>query len=195
MTPEQTEKAELRRIYNARRRALSREEWRRMSDALCRRIEQSSLYERADTLLTYVSAKDNEVDTHDLIDRALTAGKRVLVPVTGNWGRELRWSLLRRRSDLARGRLDLLEPKPEALRLITPPDWGLCLAPGIVFTPEGYRIGYGGGYYDRFLKEFGGTSIGLAFELQVASEIPVAPHDIPVDCVATENRWYGALPQ
>ena len=82
------QKKRLRAGYNHRRCALSRLEWVRMSAAIRVRLEQSRLFQDAEVLLTYVSAKDNEVDTHALIDDALAAGKEVLVPVPRKIGGE-----------------------------------------------------------------------------------------------------------
>lgn len=185
-------KKALRCEYNGRRCAISLPEWERMSGLIRERIEQSPLYREADTLLVYVSAKDNEVDTHALIERARAAGKRILVPVMGAAKGELRWSLLRQCADLVRVRFGLLEPAPGMELFLKPAPGAVCLVPGIAFTRDGRRLGYGGGYYDRFLGKFEGTSIGLAFEVQLAPCLPVTDRDHPVAHVVTEAAWYSA---
>lgn len=187
-------KRELRREYNGRRRALAPGEWARLSSVIRGRVERSDLYQDADTLLVYVSAKDNEVDTHTLIDRACAAGKCVLVPVTGAGRGEMRWALLRSRGELVRGRFNLLEPAPGKEVFVQPPENALCLVPGIAFTRDGLRLGYGGGFYDRFLASFDGPTVGLAFEVQLASTLPVTEGDFPVAHVVTEAAWYPAAP-
>ncbi len=184
------QKKKLRVEYNRRRCALSRPEWERRSAAICGRLEQSRLFQDAEVLLTYVSAKDNEVDTHALIDLALAAKKRVLVPVPAERVGEMGWSRLQQRDDLVRGRFGLFAPAAGKDDLVLPPEGGLCLVPGIAFTTTGYRLGYGGGYYDRFLAAFRGVSIGLAFEIQLASELPITTLDQPVQHVLTECYWY-----
>ena len=184
------QKKRLRAGYNHRRCALSRLEWVRMSAAIRVRLEQSRLFQDAEVLLTYVSAKDNEVDTHALIDDALAAGKEVLVPVPAEKSGEIGWSQLHHLGDLVGVRFGLLEPAPDKVDLVQPPLQGLCIVPGIAFTRSGYRLGYGGGYYDRFLADFQGVSIGLAFEIQVTHSLPVEEHDYPVRYVLTESDWY-----
>jgi len=188
-------KKELRCEYNARRKALSPGEWTRLSGLIRGRLERSALYQDAHTLLVYVSAKDNEVDTHVLIDRAQAAGKSILIPVTGAGKGEMRWALLKSRLDLVRGRFDLLEPPLGKEVFVQPPPDALCLVPGIAFTRNGLRLGYGGGFYDRFLDTFGGMTVGLAFEVQLAPSLPVADCDLPVDSVVTEARWYPIAPE
>lgn len=185
-------KRNLRREYNSRRKALTLGEWLHLSNAIRSRVEHSDLYQDAENLLVYVSAKDNEVDTHTLIDRACAAGKSVLIPVTGAGKGEMRWALLRSRRDLVRGRFDLLEPAPGREVFVQPPKDALCLVPGIAFTRAGLRLGYGGGFYDRFLQSFSGPTVGLAFEVQLAPSLPVSESDFPVARVVTEAGWYPA---
>jgi len=180
----------LRAEYNRRRCALSRSEWERRSEIICARLEQSGLFQNTEVLFTYVSAKDNEVDTHGIIDHALASGKEVLIPVTTAQAGEMHWSRLYSRSDLVRVRFGLLEPAAGKEARVLPPEDGLCLVPGIAFTATGTRLGYGGGYYDRFLALFRGISIGLAFEIQMAPELPITALDQPVRYVLTESNWY-----
>lgn len=185
-------KAHIRRTLLERRRALTHEEWVQRSEAICVRVEGNSLFAAARTLLIYVSSKDHEVNTDDLIDHALGEGKTVLIPVTGAGVLELKWSRLCHRNELVPARFGLLEPRPEHLRLVPPPDDALCIVPGIAFTRAGERLGYGGGYYDRFLKSFAGVSLGLAFELQIVPSLPLTETDRPVQHVVTESHWYKA---
>ncbi len=183
-------KKKLRAEYNRRRCALSPQEWDRWSTAIRERLEQSPLYRDTGVLAVYVSAKDNEVDTHGIIDHALASGKEVLIPVTTAQAGQMHWSRLYSRSDLVRVRFGLLEPAAGKEACVSPPEDGLCLVPGTAFTATGTRLGYGGGYYDRFLAVFRGISIGLAFEIQIAPELPVTPLDQPVQHVLTESNWY-----
>jgi len=140
-------------------------------------------------LLSYVSSKDNEVDTLGIIRAAIARGREVLVPLSQPLG-VLGWAGLCDLDELAEGRFGILEPKPDCCRIASPPDVAVCLVPGIAFTREGYRIGYGGGYFDRFLAQFQGISIGLAFELQLLQEITPETYDVPVNMVVTENNIY-----
>lgn len=145
-------------------------------------------YRSASAVLVYLSAKDNEVDTLGVVRMEWDRGRDVLIPVMAP-GRRLEWSRVAGPDDLAPGRFGLLEPLPERLRLMAPPADSACLVPGIAFTKQGYRIGYGGGYYDRFLAAYPGISIGLAYEGQW-TEFAHELHDVPVQYIVTESAVY-----
>lgn len=192
---ENNTKAAIRREYLAARQALSAAEWAERSRAVLERLASVAEFRDATTVLTYVSSKDNEVDTQASIESMLTRGVCVVVPIAGEDCR-LTWSRLESLSELGPGRFGILEPLPEFVRPTDPPDSAVVLVPGIAFTRDGYRIGYGGGYFDRFLADFGGVSIGLAFDLQILQRETTdaaslfQPHDAPVDIVVTESSTY-----
>ncbi len=203
-------KAAIRREYLAARQALPVEEWAARSRAVRERLAGVPEFRDAATVLTYVSSKDNEVDTQGLIESMMAEGVCVLVPVAGK-DRRLTWSRVEALSELGPGRFGILEPLPGFMRPVDPPDDAVVLVPGIAFTRGGCRIGYGGGYFDRFLGDFEGISIGLAFDLQMAPQeerrmgtvpspsgtrslgtVPIfQPHDVPVDIVVTESSTWS----
>ena len=183
-------KKSLRAQYLAARRGLAQTRWTEASAAIYRHLVVNPVYRNSTTILTYVSARDNEVDTWRIIDHALACGKRVLVPMVAPGDGMMKWAHIDTRDTLVRGRFDLLEPDPALASIVVAPTRGLCITPGLAFTREGHRVGYGGGYYDRFLAGFTGLSIGLAFEIQLTDTLPVSPHDQPVDYVLTEQRWH-----
>ena len=185
-------KRELREEYLGRRRAMSQDDVLSKSRLIHERMQELSEYASARTILTYVSSKDNEVDTLDLIESLLEEGKTVLVPIAEK-NRVLVWSRLEALSELAPAQFGILEPLPEFRRLMDPPTDSVALAPGIAFTETGYRIGYGGGYYDTFLATFKGLKIGLAFEVQLLTNFPLEKHDRPVDIVITETCRLNAI--
>ncbi|EPE60492.1 5-formyltetrahydrofolate cyclo-ligase family protein [Exiguobacterium sp. S17] len=80
--------------------------------------------------------------------------------------------------------MGILEPTTAETDL----DIDTCIVPGRVFDRSGYRIGWGGGYYDRFLATYRGATIALAYDVQVLDEIPIEPHDIPVELIVTERE-------
>jgi len=184
------EKPKLRRAALARRRAMAPAEVARKSAAIVNRLMALDAVRAAPVLLSYISSKDNEVDTHRFVDRLLTANRTVLAPVAENRGL-LAWSRLENLSELAPGRFGILEPMPAYRRLVVPPTNAPVLVPGIAFSRTGRRIGYGGGYYDRFLAGHPGPKIGLAFELQIIDEFDAFSHDVPVDVVVTESAVYN----
>jgi len=142
-----------------------------------------------ETVLSYVDSKDNEVATRPLINQLLNAGKTVLVPVAENEG-VLSWSQLFDLDELRPARFGIYEPAAEYQRRVVPPANALVLAPGVGFTPRCERIGYGGGYYDRFLANHSGLVVALAFDCQIVEAFELHEHDRPVDVVVTESRYY-----
>jgi len=145
--------------------------------------------EVARVFLCYVSSKDNEADTHPLIEALIQDGITVLVPIAKPKG-VLLWSDLHGLEELEPGRFGILEPRAECVRIVEPPEEGVVIVPGIAFSTDCRRIGYGGGYFDRFLATFRGASIGLAFDMQIADDWQSEPRDVPLDFVVTESRIY-----
>ena len=86
------------------------------------------------------------------------------------------------------GKFQILEPKPEAIRLAKVEVVEVFLLPGLAFDETGNRLGRGKGYFDRLLHMVRGTKIALAHEFQVLNEVPAGPHDVPVNFIVTENR-------
>ena len=178
-------KAEIRQRCLEARRNLSPEEVAAKSQAIIEGLARLDAFREATTVLCYVSSKDNEVDTHALIESMLAEGRTVLVPIAEP-DRTLTWSRLEGLDEVAPSCFGILEPRPECRRPTPPPSDALVIVPGIAFTPGGYRIGYGGGYYDRFLAHHKGPTIALAFDCQLIPAFPRSPHDRRVDAVVTE---------
>jgi len=172
----------------AARRALTPEEAERKSAAIRQRLISLPEFNAARALLVYVSSKDNEVDTLALIRTALEAGRTVLVPVAMPSTREMLWSELKSLDELEPSTFGIMEPRKECVRPREHTETDAAIVPGIAFDTAGHRIGYGGGYYDRFLAAFHGTTIALAYELQIYESIPAEPHDRRVGFIVTENR-------
>ena len=183
------EKSLLRKTALQTRKALSPEETKEKSASILRRLQDLPVFVRAQTVLCYVSSKDNEVDTHTLIEWLLTQDRTVLVPISGN-DRQLSWSRLHDLRELAPARFGILEPRPEFRRITPPPDDAVVIVPGIAFRRDGYRIGYGGGYYDHFLAGHPGASIGLAFDAQIIESFQPEPYDVPLDYIVTESHTH-----
>jgi 5-formyltetrahydrofolate cyclo-ligase len=187
MAGEASEKATLREAMLDRRRGLGHDEHRELSLAIMNRLTGDDRYRDASVLHTYIDARDNEVATRNLVGRALGDGKRVVCPRSLPRG-ELEHYEIGSIEELEPGRFGLLEPPSNPERAVEPREIDLVLVPGIVFDHGGYRIGYGGGYYDRFLARLDASSIGLAFEMQLVERVPREPHDVPVDAIATERE-------
>ena len=182
-------KSELRKECRSRRDGLSRAEILGKSQSICERLSALPEFASARQVLTYVSM-GNEVDTHDMIRSLLKDRRTVLVPIAEDDG-TLHWSPMEGLDDLEPGAFGVLEPRPDRRRLVEPPWDALVIVPCVAFAPSGHRLGHGRGYFDRFLADHRGASIGLAFETQKAEDLPVEGHDVPLDIVATESRCYG----
>jgi len=140
-------------------------------------------------IMFYVSFR-SEVQTETMIKHALAIGKTVIVPITDLKNKRLVLSRLENYDeDLAPGTWGILEPGPEKVRPVSYADIDSVIAPGAAFSANGNRIGYGGGFYDRLLRESGKKACALSFEMQILSDIPNNPEqDVPVDYIITEKR-------
>jgi 5-formyltetrahydrofolate cyclo-ligase len=142
------------------------------------------------SIMFYV-AFGSEVRTQSCINKALKNGLNVIVPVCINTkDRDILPSrLLDPQSELAERKFGVLEPKPEYRRPFPPEEIELVVVPGIAFDEKCYRIGYGAGYYDRFLPRCTkALSVALAYEMQIVEDAFPALWDVPVDCIITEKR-------
>jgi 5-formyltetrahydrofolate cyclo-ligase len=144
-------------------------------------------YEAAELILCYVSFR-SEVSTQGIIEKSIEKGKRIGIPRTLRT--RLEFYEIDSLKNLKKGYMGILEPGGNIKLEISEAD--LIIVPGLVFDMEGHRIGYGGGYYDRVLKEYNkspaGKSIGLAYDFQVIEKIPRKEHDMPVDKIITDQR-------
>ncbi|MHB1043297.1 MAG: 5-formyltetrahydrofolate cyclo-ligase [Eubacteriales bacterium] len=183
-------KSELRKIVVKERNTLSSSLVTQKSANITEKIMDLEEYRRAGTIMVYIDFR-NEVETGGLIRAALADGKRVVVPVTDIPGKKLTPSrLLSYPGDLAPGAWGILEPRPEFLRPVSPEEIDLVVVPGVAFDGKGNRLGYGGGFYDRFLPRTrqGAAYLAPAFELQVKPDVYPGEHDCPVHILVTEER-------
>ncbi|MBI5115010.1 5-formyltetrahydrofolate cyclo-ligase [Candidatus Poribacteria bacterium] len=174
------------------RNALPSEEARAKSAQIAATLKSLPEYANAKTILFYVSAKGNEVDTHSLIRDALAKGVKALVPVTDFVNNHLIVSELKDMGELVTVKFGLLEPRPDAVRPTDPAEANVIIVPGVAFDRHCRRIGFGGGYYDRLLVNSLVPSIALAYEGQLVDRVPADSHDIPVSILITEQRTYRA---
>jgi 5-formyltetrahydrofolate cyclo-ligase len=174
------------------RRSLPLEEAQKKSERIGATVRTLPEYKSAKTILFYVSAKKNEVDTHALIREALSKGVKALVPVTDFDMNELIVSELLDMKELAPARFGLLEPGGDAIRPANPAEADIIIVPGVAFDRECRRIGFGGGYYDRLLSDGGAVSIALSYEGQMVERVPTDSRDLPADIIVTEIQVYRA---
>jgi 5-formyltetrahydrofolate cyclo-ligase len=147
------------------------------------------------TLFIYVNFR-SELETLDLINRCLSEGKRVAVPlVEASTFSMIPLLIQDPEKDLVSGYYDIPEPDPQKSIRVDAREIDAAVIPGSVFDIQGGRLGYGGGYYDRFLVNDAPQAkrIGLAFEMQVVENVPVQPHDQPLDILITEKRTVNII--
>ncbi|MBC7344676.1 MAG: 5-formyltetrahydrofolate cyclo-ligase [Clostridia bacterium] len=182
------EKKELRKAMVCRRNMLEDEVVREKSLIITDKVASLPEYQAARLVMAYVSFRQ-EVDTSFIITRALAGGKKVVVPVTDRRAKDLVPSeIYDYPSELAPGTFGIMEPRPEVRRPVDPAEIDLVLVPGIAFDRRGNRLGYGGGFYDRFLRKLrpGVAKAALAYSFQVVEKIDAEPHDLPLDLIITE---------
>lgn len=182
-------KQELRVMALLKRRSLDPEELATLSSRVAANLRSLNEYKAANLIISYC-AKDDEVQTRPIIERALEEGKRVAVVVTDVRTKTLSFSELESfEDDLAPGTFGILEPKPGKVRLVPLSQADIVLVPLVAWDEKGRRLGYGAGYFDRALEGARGTTkIGLALESQRLTRIPESKHDVPLDVVVTERR-------
>lgn len=186
------DKSSLRSNYLVARRAIPARS-RLESDASIRSaLEAFPLFFEASLVLTYVS-REAEVGTRALIESLLAEGRRVAVPRVDLEAHDMAFHEIRSLDELVPRTMRILEPAADAPVVTTPDMVGsVCLVPGLVFDGAGYRVGYGGGYYDRFLAFYPGDKIGLARTTMLSSNpLPTDGHDVPVDFIATEGAVWS----
>ena len=171
----------LRRELIKKRKAFSA--FSGLSSSVRDRVLSLPEYTGAKTVLVYVSV-DFEVETRELIRRALADGKTVAVPRCSSGGK---MSFFRVGSlvELIPGFMDIPEPPEEAPEVSC--DGALCVVPGLAFSRGGHRVGYGGGYYDRFLVSHETVSVGLCFDEFLFDDVPAMEHDRRVDIIVTQS--------
>ncbi len=183
-------KKEIRQKMIQQRKSLSIKDLKEKSLQIFQQLQGLETYKNATNLMTYVPFQE-EIHTTLLIEDFLKKNRQVFIPVTKPKEKRIIISeLLDLEKDLEVGHFGVLEPKAFAFRPKDPKIIDLIIVPGLAFTKSGYRIGYGGGYYDRFLPtlEQNPATIALALDFQIVDSLPIDHYDIPVDMIVTESR-------
>ena len=169
-------KQTLRNKYKEIRKNIKDKE--KQDDIIFNKIINLEEYNKSNLILTYVSLKD-EVDTMQLIEYSLAQGKKVAVPKCE--GEDIIFYYINNLEDLEKGNFGILEPKTN--ELVNDFTNSICIIPGVAFDKENNRIGYGRGFYDRFLKSYNGIKIGLTYRECICDKIDTDINDIKMDKV------------
>jgi 5-formyltetrahydrofolate cyclo-ligase len=186
-------KATLRRTILARRDAVDPLDRARLSRSALDRIEAMDVFRRARGVLGFASF-GSEMETGAFLQGVLASGRTLVLP---RIDRDARRLVLHRvgglETDLRPGPWRIPEPDPARCRLAAPADIDFILVPGVAFDPDGGRLGYGAGYYDRLLAAWPSPLpplVAAAFEIQIVPAVPVLTGDHRVDLVVTESAVY-----
>ena len=186
VNPTSTDKAYLRDFFSEKRLELIKKSDRKtaLDNEIQTRLIISREYRACDTVLVYM-ARSNEIATSMIIFAALANDKVVGLPVSLDEGRMI-FRRIYSLSDLLPGKFGILEP-PEHCAKITPDEKTLCVCPALCCDMNGFRLGWGGGYYDRFLKDFPGKKAALCYSDSVIPSISRDEYDIKMDVIHTDS--------
>lgn len=180
-------KKDIRNRILEERRHLSKDEWERKSLLIQKQLLSHPLYKNVKEVYCYMDVR-GEVGTSAFIQKALEDGKKVAIPKVE--GEEMEFYYIHSLSDVTKGAYGILEPDTKEKVSMEP---ALLLMPGAAFDPSGGRIGYGGGYYDRYCcRHPKHMKMALAFDFQVVPKLPLDEFDIKAQWVLTERKIYHA---
>jgi 5-formyltetrahydrofolate cyclo-ligase len=173
------EKKQLRRQLKEELSALSLPLYEHWSFQIAQQLYKDEFWEKAATVAITIS-RFPEVDTWQIIRKAWEQGKRIVIPKCEAKSRTMDFRELTVFSQLESVYFGLLEPIVSETSSVPAEEIDLVIVPGAAYARSGYRLGFGGGYYDRFLANYHGNTLSLAFEKQLINSLPIERHDIPV---------------
>ncbi len=179
-------KREKREEIKAWRRNLMGEEKLQLDSAIAERFFNSYVYKKTRQVFIYVSTAI-EVDTVEIIRRAAEEGRKIACPRCVDGTREMEFYYINGVEDLEPGTFGVLEPVANKENLVTDFSNGVCVVPGLSFDYGGYRLGYGKGYYDRFLAGYNGFTCGLCYSENVVKYLPHGRYDRHVGLLITDR--------
>lgn len=179
-------KIELREQCRNRRKNLNPEVKAEMDAGIAEQVKRLYQYRSAKTIMIYVSTSI-EVDTYKIIENALKDGKQIAVPRCIPQTRQMEFHYITSIEQLTPGSFSVLEP-PEHYPIVSDFTGALMLVPGFLFDCFGYRLGYGKGYYDRYMSRYNGAAVGLCYSEELRSHMYHGRYDRAVDAIVSE-KW------
>ena len=179
-------KTEIRKTLLKQRRGLSASKKTQYELQMLNSLRTWGVFKEACIIHIFLSKAD-EPETSQIIELAWRSGKQIGVPCVLPDTHELFHSQLNSFEDLRPGALGVLEPSPEQRTALIPESFDLVIVPGVAFDRQGGRLGYGKGYYDRFLDNSLAFRLALAFDFQLFETVPTESHDIPMDGILSEK--------
>ncbi|MEB1807627.1 MAG: 5-formyltetrahydrofolate cyclo-ligase [Bacillaceae bacterium] len=182
-------KKELRTVVKNKLKEMGEVEHNIKSEKIKELLSSTSLWKEVHTMAITIS-RGTEVDTYKIIEKAWGEGKKIVVPKTYPEKNEMVFYQINSFDELESTYFQLKEPKEAVCFPYSHENIDLIIVPGVAFDRKGNRLGYGGGYYDRYLSHYKGKTCALAFDEQLVSEIPVESFDVPVQMIVTEDKVY-----
>ncbi|MES5864845.1 5-formyltetrahydrofolate cyclo-ligase [Bacillus wiedmannii] len=180
------EKVRLRKQIIEHMNSLSEERCTTLSEQIAFSLYAQKEWAEAKTIGITLSM-ENEVNTYAIIEKAWEEGKKVVVPKCNKGTRTMSFRQISNFDQLEIVYMNLREPIPARTEEVNADDIDLQIVPGVAYTERGERIGYGGGYYDRYLVHYKGKTLSLAYSFQIVEHIPVEPFDKNVEKIITEK--------
>ncbi|HDR4722765.1 5-formyltetrahydrofolate cyclo-ligase [Bacillus cereus group sp. Sample62] len=180
------EKVRLRKQIIEHMNSLSEERYTTLSEQIAFSLYVQKEWAEAKTIGITLSI-ENEVNTYSIIEKAWEEGKQVVVPKCNKGTRTMSFRQISNFDQLETVYMNLREPIPACTEEVNADDIDLQIVPGVAYTERGERIGYGGGYYDRYLVHYKGKTLSLAYSFQIVEHIPVEPFDKNVEKIITEK--------
>ena len=182
------QKNALRSKYRAERAQIDAAERERRDEAIANAAANMASFRLAEYVLMYAPTGE-EIDVTGIARRALALGKRVLYPVCSKAEHTMVYREIKSLDELTPGAYDLMEPPADAPDYDPERDAGsaICFVPGLVYDKSGYRVGYGKGFYDRYLSSFAGCKIGVIYSDYILRQVPRGRFDVKVDILLCEK--------
>lgn len=177
-------KKDIRKEMLSMRKSMDKGEVERLSKKICAIVQVLDIYKKARDICLYMPV-NNEADVSYLIEAASLDGKRVWMPKVN--GKEMDFFLYDEDTEMEKGTFGIPEPKSNTK--LSPDEYTLVIMPGAAFSVKYERIGYGGGYYDRFLKKYPECkTAAVCFGFQILSELPSEKHDVRPGAIISEEQ-------
>lgn len=176
-------KKELRSRFSAIRDGINRDVRAEKSRIICEKFLDLPQYKSAETVMIYISFR-SEAETAMIAEDILRSGRRLIVPKCAEKENKILPCVIESLDELSAGRYGI--PEPRYVRLCGKSEIDISAVPALSFDTGNFRLGYGGGYYDRFLEDYGGFSAGLCFSECITDTLPRGENDARVDIVLTD---------
>lgn len=181
------DKISFRKNIQAELVTMNRVKYEQQSYIISKKLTNSAEWKNAKTIALTVS-RFPEVDTWQLIRKGWEEGKKIVVPKCYPEKKEMLFYQISAFDELETVYHDLYEPIEGKTKRIENDEIDLLIVPGLAFNCTGYRIGFGGGYYDRFLMNYNGLAVSVAFSEQIVNQLPTENHDLPVQKIYTDQN-------